>query len=86
MTAEVIKFIPKSDICHDCYKKTATKLCDFSIGESGVTFYRGYSLFKNQGPKLITCDKLLCDNCSNKFHGMDLCKNHYQKLQEENND
>ncbi|HEL2623474.1 TPA: hypothetical protein TZ822_001766 [Streptococcus suis] len=57
-----------------------TKLCDFIIGQTGITFYRSYSLFKNQQPRFLTCDKPLCDNCSNRFHGMDLCKNHFKKI------
>lgn len=80
MTAEVVQHIPKNDICHECHKKKATKLCDFVLGESRVSFYRCYSLFKGQKIGLITCDNPLCDNCSNRFHGMDLCKNHYIKI------
>lgn len=80
MTADIVQFIPKYDICHECYKNRATKLCDFIIGQTGITFYRNFSLFKNQQPKLITCDKPLCDRCSNRFHGMDLCRNHNKKI------
>lgn len=76
----VVQFIPKHDICHECYKRRATKLCDFALGESRVTFYRSYSLFKEQRPSLITCDNPFCDNCSNRFHSMDLCKNHFKKI------
>ena len=80
MIDEAVRSIPEHDVCHECHKKIATKLCDFAFGETGVTFYRSYSLFKAQKPGLITCDKLLCDNCSNRFHGMDLCDVHYQKI------
>lgn len=48
MTADIVQFIPKCDICHECYKKEATKLCDFVLGESRVTFFRNYSQFKEQ--------------------------------------
>ncbi|MFM0820106.1 hypothetical protein [Streptococcus suis] len=37
-------------------------------------------LFKNQQPRFLTCDKPLCDRCSNIFHGMDLCRSHNKKI------
>ncbi len=80
MTTNIVQFTPKHDICHECFKRKATKFCDFIIGQSGVTFYRTYSLFRHQDQGIITCDKLLCDNCSNRFYGMDLCKNHFKKI------
>lgn len=80
MTTNVVQFIPKHEICYECYKRRATKLCDFIIGQTGITFYRSFSLFKNQQPRFLTCDKPLCDRCSNRFHGMDLCKNHFKKI------
>lgn len=80
MTAEVINFINKEDICQECHKKTAIKLCDYAIGEFGVSFYRNFSQFKHQKIGLMTCDKNLCKKCTNKFHGMDLCKQHYRKI------
>ncbi|HEL2135290.1 TPA: hypothetical protein TZC46_001182 [Streptococcus suis] len=36
MTTNVVQFIPKHDICHECYKRKATKLCDFIIGQTGT--------------------------------------------------
>ena len=80
MTTDIIQFIQKNDICHECHKKKATKLCDFALGESRVTFFRNYSLFKEQKTGLITCDNPLCDSCTNRFYGMDLCKNHFKKI------
>ncbi|MDG4525891.1 hypothetical protein [Streptococcus suis] len=80
MTADIVQYIPKYDICHECHKKEATKLCDFVLGESRVTFFRNYSQFKEQKTGIITCDNPLCDSCSNRFHSMDLCKNHFKKI------
>lgn len=57
MTTNVVQFIPKHDICHECYKRRTTKLCDFIIGQTEITFYRSFSLFKNQQPRFLTCDK-----------------------------
>lgn len=76
MTSDITQIIPAHDRCQDCHRRTATKLCDFVLGQTGVTFYRDYQKFKNQNMKPITCDRLLCDSCANKMYGMDFCKNH----------
>lgn len=80
MTSEIVDIIPAKDRCQECHGKTATKLCDFVLGQWGITFYREYHKFKNQNLGLITCDKLLCDDCATDFFAMDMCKGHYLKI------
>lgn len=83
----------KNPLCSICKKRPATKQCDFPVG---TTHYIGhpprYQMQQAQNTniawkkvemnKIITCDKLLCDECAIIMgNGIDFCPTHIQEMQ-----
>lgn len=60
-------------ICMECGKRKAKYLCDFVIGKSFDLYGKG--VCKNS-----TCDKYLCEKCTNKVNNRDYCKEHIKLL------
>lgn len=65
-------------ICMECGKRKAKYLCDYITGKS-------IDLYGKGRVEPSTCDKLLCEKCTNKLNGMDYCKKHIKQLREEIN-
>lgn len=63
-------------ICEECYKREATRLCDYDIGYSIDLEGRGKV-------KRVTCDKKLCAECATKINNKDYCKEHIKALKKE---
>lgn len=67
--------IPK-EICEECKKREATRLCDYDIGYNIDLEGRGKI-------KRVTCDKKLCVECTTKINNKDYCKKHIEALKQE---
>lgn len=67
--------IPK-EICEECKKREATRLCDYDIGYNIDLEGRGKI-------KRVTCDKKLCVECATKINNKDYCKEHIEALKQE---
>ena len=65
---DVVKHIPKDDLCPFCKKKESTLLCDMPVN-TVITHARG-SGFKSY---TMTCDKKICTECTTKVNGFDFC-------------
>ena len=63
-------------ICMECGKRKAKYLCDYITGKS-------FDLYGKGKIETSTCDKLLCEKCTNKLNGKDYCKEHIKQLKEE---
>lgn len=63
-------------ICMECGKRKAKYLCDYITGQS-------FNLYGKGSIKESTCDKLLCEKCTNKLNERDYCKEHIKELKEE---
>lgn len=65
---DIVKHIPKEDLCPFCKKRKATLLCDMPHSTI-VTHARG-SGFKSY---TVTCDKKICTECTTRVNGFDFC-------------
>lgn len=65
---DVVKHIPKDDLCPFCKKKESTLLCDMPVN-TVITHARG-SGFKSY---TMTCDKKICTECTTRVNGFDFC-------------
>jgi len=63
-------------ICMECGKRKAKYLCDYITGKS-------FDLYGKGKIEPSTCDKYLCEKCTNKLNGKDYCKEHIKQLKEE---
>lgn len=63
-------------ICMECGKRKAKYLCDYVIGKT-------FDLHGKGQIKESTCNKYLCEKCTNKLNKRDYCKEHIKKLKEE---
>ena len=63
-------------LCMECGKRKAKYLCDYITGQS-------FDLYGKGQIKESTCDKLLCEKCTNKLNKRDYCKEHFKDLEEE---
>ncbi len=63
-------------ICMECGKRKAKYLCDYITGKT-------FDLHGKGQIKQSTCDKYLCEKCTNKLNGRDYCKEHIKELKEE---
>ena len=66
----------KLGICMECGKRKAKYLCDYITGKT-------FDLYGKGQIKESTCDKLLCEKCTNKLNKRDYCKEHFEDLEEE---
>jgi uncharacterized protein (DUF2147 family) len=66
-------------ICMECGKRKAKYLCDYVVGKS-------FDLYGKGKIEISTCDKLLCEKCTNKLNTKDYCKEHLIELKKELND
>lgn len=66
----------KLGICFECGKRKAKYLCDYVEGKS-------FDLHGEDVIKESTCDKYLCEKCTNKLNKRDYCKEHYEALKKE---
>ena len=62
--------------CMECGKRKAKYLCDYITGKS-------FDLYGKGKIETSTCDKLLCEKCTNKLNSKDYCKEHIKQLKEE---
>ncbi len=67
------------EICMECGKRKAKYLCDYITGKS-------FDLYGKGKIETLTCDKLLCEKCTNKLNSKDYCKEHIKQLREEINE
>lgn len=89
----VVSPFEAAPLCSVCRKRPATKLCDFPIGHA---YYIGHpprylmqqaksvdvAWKKVDMHRIITCDKLLCDECSIQMgNDIDFCPNHIHDMQ-----
>ena len=65
-------------ICMECGKRKAKYLCDYITGKS-------FDLYGKGKIQTSTCDKLLCEKCTNKLNKKDYCKEHIKELKREIN-
>ena len=63
-------------ICMECGKRKAKYLCDYIVGKT-------YDLYGKGSIETSTCDKYLCEKCTNKLNGRDYCINHIKELKKE---
>lgn len=63
-------------ICIECGKRKAKYLCDYITGKT-------FDLYGKGKIEPSTCDKYLCEKCTNKLNGKDYCKEHIKQLKEE---
>lgn len=63
-------------ICMECGKRKAKYLCDYITGKT-------FDLYGKGKIEPSTCDKYLCEKCTNKLNGKDYCKEHIKQLKEE---
>ena len=63
-------------ICMECGKRKAKYLCDYITGKS-------FDLYGKGRIETSTCDKYLCEKCTNKLNKKDYCKKHIKLLKEE---
>ena len=63
-------------ICMECEKRKAKYLCDYITGKT-------FDLYGKGQIKESTCDKYLCEKCTNKLNKRDYCKKHIKQLKEE---
>ena len=63
-------------ICMECGKRKAKYLCDYITGKS-------FDLYGKGKIEISTCDKLLCEECTNKLNGKDYCIEHIKLLKKE---
>lgn len=63
-------------ICMECGKRKAKYLCDYIVGKTFDLYGKG---------KIVTstCDKYLCEKCTNKLNERDYCKEHIKLLKKE---
>ena len=66
----------KLGICMECGRRKGKYLCDYITGQS-------FDLYGKGQIKESTCDKYLCEKCTNKLNKRDYCKEHIKKLKEE---
>ena len=66
----------KLGLCFECGKRKAKYVCDYITGKS-FDFYGEGTI------KISTCDKYLCEKCTNKLNKRDYCKEHYEALKKE---
>ena len=72
---EVIKHIPKDELCQFCKKRKATLLCD--MPHSTITRHargRGFESYT------MTCDKKICTRCTTHINGFDFCPDCVRKI------
>ena len=60
-------------ICEECGKRKAKYLCDYIDGKTFDLWGRGKI-------EQSTCDKYLCEKCTNKLNERDYCSKHIQDL------
>lgn len=61
------EFIQKEDLCQDCKKRKATKLCDCINGKFFDLIVKGE--IENS-----TCDRKICNECATKImYNLDIC-------------
>ena len=65
-------------ICMECGKRKAKYLCDYITGKS-------FDLYGKGKIEPSTCDKYLCEKCTNKLNRRDYCKNHIKEVKKELN-
>ena len=63
-------------ICMECGKRKAKYLCDYITGKT-------FDLYGKGQIKESTCDKYLCEKCTNKLNKRDYCREHINQLKEE---
>ncbi len=63
-------------LCMECGKRKAKYLCDYITGKT-------FDLYGKGKIEPSTCDKYLCEKCTNKLNGKDCCKEHIKQLKEE---
>lgn len=63
-------------ICMECGKRKAKYLCDYITGKS-------FDLYGKGQITESTCDKYLCEKCTNKLNKRDYCKKHIKQLKEQ---
>ena len=63
-------------ICEECGKRKAKYLCDYVIGKS-------FDLYGKGRIQQSTCDKYLCENCTNRINERDYCSKHIFNLKVE---
>ena len=63
-------------ICMECGKRKAKYLCDYITGKF-------FDLYGKGKIETSTCDKLLCEECTNKLNGKDYCIEHIKLLKKE---
>ena len=77
--SEIIKFIqpvPLEERCSFCgsLKQKAEFLCDMPIGTT-FPISTGRFMKIDFKKRILTCDKLLCRNCTTQVNGFDFCPN-----------
>ena len=63
-------------ICMQCGKRKAKYLCDYITGKT-------FDLHGKGQIKKSTCDKYLCEKCTNKLNQRDYCREHIKQLKKE---
>lgn len=65
----IIKF--PENLCPFCGKREVTKICDKAIGSEEFTgYYTKETIILND---IITCDKMMCNECVTHITGADFC-------------
>ena len=89
----VVSPFTAAPLCSVCHKRPATKLCDFPIGHAHYIGHPPRHLMQQaQNADVawkkvdmhctITCDKLLCDECSVQMgNDIDFCTSHVEDMQ-----
>ncbi len=65
-----------TNLCDECKKREATRLCDYDIGYNIDVSGKGKV-------KRVTCDRKLCDECTHKLNNKDYCHEHWESLKQE---
>lgn len=65
---DIVKHIPKKDLCPFCRKRKATLLCD--MPHSTIVAHAKENGFKSY---TVTCDKKICTECTTRVNGFDFC-------------
>lgn len=69
-----------SNPCAFCKTREAKRLCDYIVEyHRTAIFFRDYKLFKEsiENGNDMSCDLPLCEECSKKINGADICPFHY---------
>lgn len=72
----MMDILPYNTRCEFCMRRKATRLCDVVVG-----LWCGHPP-KGSSTLNITCDSLICDDCTVIFRSMDICPKCQKKLKQ----